>query len=445
MTVEFPPPDPRLADKLKIFRLKPNARPCRFNGGSATFSCEGMPTSPNRALIMQCAADIPVKPPEWLWPGRIAVGKLTLIAGEAGLGKSQVSIAMASTVTTGGAWPCGEGRAPLGKVIFLCAEDGAADTIVPRLMAAGADLNRVHIVSAVGTEDGKSRRTFNLQSDLELLEREIKRIDDVRLVVIDPISSYLGPNIDSHVNAAVRGVLEPIGEMADRLRVALLSITHPPKTIGIKAINRFIGSVAFVAAARAAFMVTRDADDEARRLFLPVKNNLAPLGKGLAFLLEQRIVGEPGKGIVASSVAWESGYVHTTADKALQATEVESDDREEPALVEAEEFLKCILGKGPVPSKQIEKETKEAGLSSATVRRAKDRLGVKAQKTGMDGGWIWVLPKMLTSTEDAHISEVSTFGSDEHLRTKSNGKPPPTDDGWPDLPPFLDRRGGGIR
>src|SRR5262245_37071492 len=136
MTVEFPPPDSRLADKLKIFRLKPNARPCRFNGWSATFSCEGMPMSPNRALIMRCAADIPVKPPEWLWPGRIAVGKLTLVAGEAGLGKSQVSIAMASTVTTGGAWPCGEGRAPLGYVIFLCAEDGAADTIVPRLMAA---------------------------------------------------------------------------------------------------------------------------------------------------------------------------------------------------------------------------------------------------------------------------------------------------------------------
>jgi putative DNA primase/helicase len=150
MTDEFPLPDPRLANKLKILRLEPNARPCRSNGG-ATFSCNAVSASPKRTLIMQCAADITVKPPEWLWPGRVAIGKLTLIAGEAGLGKSQVSIAMAGAVTTGGPWPCGEDRSPLGDVIFLCAEDGAADTIVPRLMAIGANLRRVHIITAVGS------------------------------------------------------------------------------------------------------------------------------------------------------------------------------------------------------------------------------------------------------------------------------------------------------
>src|SRR5437899_12965962 len=95
-------------------------------------------------LIVRCAADVKPEPVEWLWPGRIALGKLTLIAGEAGLGKSQLSIAMAGAVTTGGPWPCGEGRAPPGNVIFLCAEDSAADTIVPRLMATGANLRHVH-------------------------------------------------------------------------------------------------------------------------------------------------------------------------------------------------------------------------------------------------------------------------------------------------------------
>jgi putative DNA primase/helicase len=164
------------------------------------------------ALITQCAADVTPQPVEWLWPGRFALGKLTLIAGEAGLGKSQLSIAMVAAVTTGSEWPCREGRAPQGSVVILSAEDGAADTVVPRLMAAGADRERVEIVSAV--HDEKSRRSFDLSADLALLENKISEIGDVKLIIIDPISSYLGPKVDSHVNAAVRGVLEPVTEMA---------------------------------------------------------------------------------------------------------------------------------------------------------------------------------------------------------------------------------------
>src|SRR5262249_12400926 len=154
----------------------------------------------------------------------------------------------------------------LGSVIILSAEDDAADTIKPRLMAAGADVNRVHIVSAVTLSAGKGRRMFNLQNDLALLEAEIARVGDARLVIIDPVSSYLG-NTDSHKSAETRAILEPISEMAGRLRVAVVAVTHFSKGGGTSANNRVIGSVAFVAAARAAFIVTRDPDDESRRLF----------------------------------------------------------------------------------------------------------------------------------------------------------------------------------
>jgi AAA domain-containing protein len=130
----------------------------------------------NASLVLHCAADISPRPIEWLWPGRVAIGKQTLIAGEAGLGKSQLGIVMAAAVTTGGTWPCEEGRAPLGNVIILSAEDDPADTIVPRLLAAAADRRRVKIITAVRSEDRSGRRAFNLQTDLELLEREIAEI-----------------------------------------------------------------------------------------------------------------------------------------------------------------------------------------------------------------------------------------------------------------------------
>jgi len=238
-------------------------------------------------LIVQCAADVTPEPVEWLWPQRVALGKLTLIGGEPGLGKSQVSIAMAAAVTNGGEFPCGEGRAPQGNVVILSAEDGVADTIVPRLMAAGADRDRVQVVSAV--KDVNGRRGFNLTADLKLLEQTIAEVGDVRLVVIDPISSYLGPKVDSHVSAAVRHVLEPVSEMAARLRIAIVAITHQPKGTGAAAIHRFIGSIGFVAVSRSAYLVISDPEDKDRRLFLSTKNNLAPQGKGLAFRLEQRI------------------------------------------------------------------------------------------------------------------------------------------------------------
>jgi predicted ATP-dependent serine protease len=291
------------------------------------------------ALVSRCAADIAPEKIEWRWPRRLALGKHISIAGEPGTGKSQLLIAIVATLTTGGNWPCGEGRAPIGNAIILSAEDGAADTIVPRLLAAGADLNRVHVVSAVRNADG-SRRTLNLQNDLDLLERKIGEIGDVALVGIDPVSSYLGKT-DSHKNSEVRGVLEPLSEMAERTRVAVLSVTHFAKAGAkntTKALHRFIGSIAFTGAPRAAFVVIEDAEHNGRRLFLHAKNNLARAPQGLAFRLEQCTVGED---IVASRIWWDTEPVAITADEALAADAAGTETR--TAKAEAMELLEAAL------------------------------------------------------------------------------------------------------
>jgi RecA-family ATPase len=328
-------------------------------------------------LLSRRASDIPPEHIIWSWVGRLALGKHTCIAGEPGVGKSLISDYAAAAVTTGGHWPCGEGRATtIGSVIILSAEDGAADTMVPRLMAAGADLDRVHIVSAVSMLDGKGRRTFNLQTDITLLDEKIAEVGDVVLVIIDPISSYLGKS-DSHKNAEVRGVLEPLSEMADRTKVAVLSITHFNKAISnvAKALHRFIGSIAFTGAPRMAFCVVEDPEDADRFLFLHAKNNLAAAPQGLAYRKEQTIVAGD---IVACRVAWETEPVTITANQVLAAEAAGNEQRS--AMAEAKEFLQDILASGPVPQKDIKADADGAGFSWATVRRAKDRLGSASRR-----------------------------------------------------------------
>ena len=332
----------------------------------------------------------------------------------------------------GGKWPCGEGRAPQGSVIILSAEDGEADTIVPRLHAAEADLGRVHIISAVRT-DRSGRRGFNLQADLELLERKIVEIGDVALIRIDPISSYLGKT-DSHKNAEVRGVLEPISEMAERMRVAVLSVTHFSKAGAAnttKALHRFIGSIAFVGAPRMAFAVLEDADNKDRRLLLHAKNNLAAPPEGLAFSLQQTIIGEPSKGIVASRVEWEKAHVTITADEALAAEAGRSaTGHARMPRASCESFWRM----GLIPAKQVRAEADDVGLAWATVRRAKSKLGVRVQREGFGPGSIlyWALPDPIHAQSVHRCSrlEVSTYEESEHLST----------DDILELPAFLDRR-----
>jgi len=372
---------------------------------------------PITRLRTVCFADIEPKPINWLWPDKIARGKLTLISGDPGLGKSLITVALASAVSTGARWPVGGGSAPLGSVLMLSDEDSKADTIRPRLDAAGADCTKVHGMQMVQeiTEDGETHnRGFSLSTDIDRLATRVEEIGDVALIEIDPISAYLG-GTDSHKNSDVRALLSPLSDLADRFNLAVVVVTHLNKGSG-SAMYRSVGSIAFTAAARTAWAVTKDKDDPARRLMLPVKNNLGNDHSGMAYRVETASNDAP-------VVMWESTPVEIDINEALST---ESDDYRSERE-EAMDWLQAELYSGPVPSKQIFASGRDAGFSVSTLRRAKTSLGVVPRKTGMKGGWEWYLPDDLPiahedvheDTEDTRSQNVGTFGNLGHLREDS--------------------------
>ena len=342
-----------------------------------------VPSIDGRQLVMRTAADIEPQTREWVWKGRLALGEHTMLAGEPGTGKSQLSIAIVAAVTTGGPWPCGEGQAPLGSVVMLSAEDNIPKTVIPRLIAAGADRKRVHIVE--GTRDTKRGRnqSFNLQSDLDLLERMIAAVGDVRLVYIDPVSAYMGGSIDGHKNIQVRGVLQPVGELAQRRNVAVMSVTHFSKGgsgSGIKALNRVIDSIAFTAAPRAVYMVTPDPDNPDRSLFLFLKSNIDAPAQGLAYRIEPYLIDD-AKNISASRVVWDSEPVFMSADEAIATSR-----KDRNLLDEAADFLRQELRDGEVGADEMKERAEEAGIAARTVKRARAKLGVITRRKGFGEG-----------------------------------------------------------
>ena len=219
------------------------------------------------------------------------------------------------------------------------------------------------------------------------------------LVIFDPISSYLG-KIDSHNNSDVRSVLDPLGEFAGRLRVAVVCNNHFSKGGG-NANSRVIGSVAFVNQARAAFIVTPDEQDETRLLLIPSKMNIAPLSHGLAYRIEGCIIEHGGTSISTSRIMYESAPITLTANQALAALGDNEDSRSTKA--EAIEFLTDALGAGPLPAKGVKRDAAEAGISPKSLRNAREALGIKPEKAGFDGGWVWALPKMPKEPQDARL------------------------------------------
>jgi hypothetical protein len=350
------------------------------------------------------------EPISWLWHQRIALGKVTLVAGDPGLGKSLLGLAISAAVSKGASWPVDGGRAPLGDVILLSAEDDLADTIRPRLDAAGADVSRIHMLTMVRDVESRTgqvtRRGFSLRRDISILAAELAARPDCRLVGIDPISAYLD-GTDSHTNSDVRCLMAPLAELAAKFRVAVLAISHLNKGGQASAMYRFTGSLAFVAAARAGYAVVKDKEDATRRLVLPVKNNLAPDGTGLAYRISTTLSGAP-------RIEWEPEPVTISADEAMARPR---EEEEGSTLDDAQEFLSGLLANGPLQVRQIRSDADGAGYAWRTIQRAQKALGVEARKLGMKDGWVWSLPaKSAKNTEERQPQSLASFDTVGALR-----------------------------
>ena len=323
---------------------------------------------------------------QWLWHNRIAAGRLSLIIGAPGAGKSFFSCDLASRISTGTPLPDGS-SCERGAVVLITQEDDPHDVIRPRLDAHHADTSRIHLLKGTRyvSEAGKpTERMFTL-ADIEVLERTIGSIDDCKLVIIDPIGDYLGGRTDAHRDNEVRSVLVPITRVAEKYGVAVLSIVHTRKGIASHADDLALGSRAFTGLSRSVWHLRPDAEDEQRRLLVAGKNNLAAAQTGLAFTIQ----GEGQRG----AIVWEDDPVEMTANQLI--AQESGKDTGAAGLDECASWLRDKLAHGEMLSGEIKEQAAADGFSWSTVRRAKKKLNAGHTPSGYGKRGVWFLPDVI--------------------------------------------------
>ncbi|MHA6879681.1 AAA family ATPase [Ralstonia pseudosolanacearum] len=336
-------------------------------------------------LLLTCAADVVAKAIVWLWRYWLPVGKLSILAGSPGTGKTTLALAMAAIVSEGGTWPDGSRMEKPGRVLIWSSEDDPSDTLVPRLIAAGADLRRIHFAQAVADETGELQ-PFDPARDMHLLDERLSEMGGADLLIVDPIVSAVSG--DAHRVNDVRRNLQALVDVAAAHRCAVLGISHFAKgTKGTSPAERVIGSQAFVALARMVLVVGKDEAAE-RRILARAKSNISPDDGGVSYVIEQV---DAGIGITASRIVW-GDLIRGTAREILGDVEQEDDQEERTERDEAADFLRSLLGEGPVSVRFIKANATGAGHAWRTIERAKRELGVEVRKEGMKGGWVWALP-----------------------------------------------------
>lgn len=328
-------------------------------------------------------SDVQPEKVSWLWPGRIPLGKLTIIDGDPGLGKSLITCDIAARVSKGAPMPDGTASDLAGPagVIFMSCEDGIADTIRPRMDAAGADTTRIAVLEYV--KDGAYQRLPTI-GDLHDLERSVD-IFGAALVVIDPMMAHLPSGINAHKDQDMRSTLSPLAKFAEKAGVAIVIIRHLNKGISDNVLHKGGGSMGIIGAARVGLIVAADPQDmtKERRILATSKNNLARNAPAFAY----HIISVDGTS--APTVIWEGPTEHMASDLLGVA-----DDNSRSAITEAEDFLRDLLI-NECTAQEVFSAGRKAGLSEPTLKRAKRTLGVVSEKRGVgkDGYWIWKFPK----------------------------------------------------
>ena len=334
---------------------------------------------------------------DWVWPGWLAAGKLHLIAGSPGTGKTTISLSIAAAITNAGVLPCGW-QSPGGSVLMWTGEDDLADSVVPRFQACGGRRERLHFVKGTRGLGGKTY-PFDPAEDMAGLIDTAKKIKDLKLLILDPVVSAVAG--DSHKNTETRRALQPLVDFAAAAGAAVLGITHFSKgTAGRDPVERVTGSLAFTAVARLLMVTAKPKEEGERWRLVRAKSNIGPDGGGFEYELFQVSLED---GIQGQGVMW--GEVLEGAAQALLA-EVESpaESRSAPLLEAAKDWLQRFLGNGSSAQAAVEQFAAEKGHKWATVRRAAKDMGVIKEKSGLKGPWMWRMPNVLNETEEAQAA-----------------------------------------
>jgi hypothetical protein len=364
------------------------------------------------------ARDVRVEQVRWLWRNRIPLGKLTLLGGDPDKGKSLFTMELVRRSTTNGLMPDGSysDRAWSKGVLVVSGEDAKEDTMVPRLMAAGADLTLVEFLNGVeftNRKGGRALRPLSLPDDIEQLDKAMRK-HLAGLVILDPLDAFLGEAVNTISNHHIRRALLPLAELAERSGAAILAVGHLNKTSGPAAMYRSAGSIGIIAMARSALLIAPDPEDEERRVLAVVKSNLARRPPALAF----RIVAEDDN---PPRIMW-LGEARYHADDLVASRR---DVQEAPAVRDAMGFLVDLLSKrGDMWVKDVFDEADKAGVGGkTTLKKAKAALTVRSVPCteGKDKGWKWHLPK-------------DKFPGQTQQEPHSNGKSPGQGHQEPQLP-----------